>query len=72
MRARAQGIITIECVVEPDGECGDIRIVRSFAPLFGLDAEAIAAARRWRFKSGMREGPPVAVLVNIEIELNIR
>ena len=72
MRARAQGIITVECVVEPNGECGDVRVVRAFTPPFGLDAEAIETARRWRFRPGMRAGEAVPVLVNLEIEFNIR
>jgi protein TonB len=72
MRARAQGVITVECVVEPNGECGDVRIVRSILPPFGLDEQAIEAARRWRFRPGTRSGDPVPVLVNLEIEFNIR
>jgi protein TonB len=71
MRARAQGIITVECVVEPNGECGDMRIVSGFTPPFGLDEQALAAARRWRFRPGMRAGEAVPVLVNLEIEFNI-
>jgi len=72
MRARAQGVVTLECVVEPNGECGEIRIVRSFTPPFGLDEEAIAAARRWRFRPGTRDNEPVPVLVRLEIAFNIR
>jgi protein TonB len=72
MRARAQGVITVECVVEPNGECGDVRVVRAFAPPFGLDEEAMAAARRWRFRPGMRGSEPVPVVVHLEIEFNIR
>lgn len=72
VRARAQGVITVACVVEPSGECGDLRVVRGFTPPFGLDAQAIDAARRWRFRPGTREGEPVPVLVNLEIEFNIR
>jgi protein TonB len=72
MRARAQGVITVECVVEPDGECGDVRVVRGFTPPFGLDVKALEAARRWRFRPGTRGGEPVPVLVNLEIEFNIR
>ena len=71
MRARAQGIITVECVVEPNGECGDVRVVRAFAPPYGLDREAIDAARRWYFRPGTRAGEPVPVLVSLEIEFNI-
>jgi periplasmic protein TonB len=72
VRARAQGVVTVECVVEPNGECGEVRVLRAFNPPFGLDQEALAAARRWRFKPGMREGEPVPVLVNLEIEFTIR
>ena len=72
MRARAQGVITVECVVEPDGECGDVRVVHEFDPAFGLDGKAIEAARRWRFRPGTRNGEPVPVLVLLEIGFNIR
>ena len=72
VRARAQGIITVECVVEPNGECGDVRVIRGFAPPYGLDQQALATARRWRFRPGTRAGEAVPVLVNLEIEFNIR
>ena len=71
MRARAHGVITVECVVERNGECGDVRVVRAFAPPYGLDREAIDAARRWYFRPGTRAGEPVPVLVSLEIEFNI-
>lgn len=72
MRARAQGVVTVACVVEPNGECGDLKVIRTFTPPHGLDQQALAAARRWRFRPGMRDGMPVRVLVNLEIEFNIR
>jgi protein TonB len=72
VRARAQGVITVECVVEPNGQCGELRVLRAFNPPFGLDQQALAAARRWRFKPGTRNGEPVPVLVNLLIEFNIR
>lgn len=72
LRARAQGVITVACVVEPSGECGEMRVVRAFNPPFGLDQQALEAARRWRFRPGTRGGDPVPVLVNLELEFNIR
>jgi protein TonB len=72
LRARAQGVITVECVVEPNGECGEMRVVHAFNPPFGLDQQALDAARRWRFRPGTREGDPVPVVVNLELEFNIR
>jgi protein TonB len=72
MLARAQGVVTVECVVEPNGQCGDVRVIHSFTPPYGLDQQALAAARRWRFDPGTRHGEAVPVLVNLEIEFNIR
>jgi protein TonB len=72
MRARAQGAITIECVVQTTGMCTNIRVKRSFNPTFGLDAEAIKAAAQWRFRPGTRRGEPVPVLVTMEIDFALR
>ena len=72
MRARAQGAITVECVVQTSGVCTNIRVTRAFNPTFGLDQEAIKAAAQWRFRPGMRRGQPVAVLVTMEIAFALR
>ena len=72
IRARAQGTILVECVVQPTGTCTNFRVKRSITPSFGLEEEAIKAAAQWRFKPGMRNGQPVAVLVTIEIAFAIR
>lgn len=39
---------------------------------FGLDQEAIAAAKRWRFKPGMMNGRPVPVAISIELTFTLR
>jgi len=70
--AKVQGDIWLDCVVLPDGTVGDIEIVRSLDPVFGLDQEAIRAARQWRFEPGTRNGEPVAVLVTIELSFTLR
>jgi protein TonB len=72
MRARAQGAITVECLVQTTGVCANIRVKHSFNPTFGLDEEAIKAAAQWRFRPGMRRGEPVAVLVTMEIAFVLR
>jgi protein TonB len=72
MRARIQGSVLVECVVEPSGVCTNIQIVRSLDPRFGLDQEAVKSVRQWRFKPGTRLGQPVAVLVTIEVEFALR
>ena len=72
MRAKVQGVVRLEGVVLPDGTVGDVRILRSLDPVFGLDEEAIKAAKQFRFAPGTRFGQPVAVLVSFEIEFTLR
>ena len=72
MRARIEGVVTLECVVRPNGACSDIRVVRSLDRAFGLDAEAERAAAQWRFKPGTRFGEPVPVVIRIELTFTLR
>jgi protein TonB len=72
MRAKVQGTVWLECVVMPDGTVGRVQVVRSLDSTFGLDQEAIKAAKQWRFRPGMRLGEPVAVLITIELAFTLR
>ena len=72
MRARIQGQVWVECVVQPSGVCSDVQVVRSLDPTFGLDREAVRAAEKWRFRPGTRLGQPVPVLVTIELSFALR
>jgi periplasmic protein TonB len=72
MRAKLQGVAVLSGVVAPDGTLQNIRIARSLDAAFGLDQEAIACVRQWRFRPGMRMGKPVAVAVTIEVAFNLR
>jgi periplasmic protein TonB len=72
MRARLQGVVVLNCIVQPDGKCTDIRVMRSLDAMFGLDEQAVASAREWRFRPGQRLGSPVPVQVTLEIAFNIR
>jgi len=72
MRAKVQGVVRLEGVVLPDGSVSDLKVTRSLDPVFGLDQEAIKAARQFRFVPGTRFGEPVAVLVSFEIEFTLR
>lgn len=72
MRAKVQGTVLLECVVLADGTVGPVEVVRSLDPTFGLDDEAVKAAKQWRFRPGTRFGEPVAVLVTIELTFTLR
>ena len=72
MRAKIQGTVLVECVVRPDGTVGDVQVVRSLDSVFGLDQEAVRAAKQWRFRPGVRMGEPVPVLITIELTFTLR
>jgi len=72
MRARVQGVAVVSCVVRPDGTVADVEIVRSLDSSFGLDEEAIKAAKRWRFRPGTLRGEAVSVRVVIEMSFTLR
>jgi periplasmic protein TonB len=72
MRAKVQGTVWLECVVLPDGSVGPVEVVKSLDQSFGLDQEAVKAAKQWRFRPGTRLGEPVAVLVTIELTFTLR
>jgi TonB family protein len=73
MRAKIQGVVTLEAVVLADGSVGPVRVTRSLDPTFGLDQEAERTVKKWRFRPGTnRTGDPVPVLVEIEMTFTLR
>jgi protein TonB len=73
MRAKIQGVVTLEAVVLPDGSVGPVRVTRSLDPNFGLDQEAERTVKLWRFAPGTnRLGEAVPVLVEIEMTFTLR
>jgi protein TonB len=71
-RAGIQGVAVVECVVGTDGTVGEARIVRSLDQSYGLDAEALAAARLYLFSPGTRSGKPIPVVVTLEMSFTVR
>ena len=72
MRARVQGLVTMQAIVLADGSVGPTRILRSLDAIFGLDQEALRTVKQWRFVPGRRGGKPVAVMVEIEMMFTLR
>ena len=69
-KAQYQGTVVLEAIVRKDGSVEILRVVRSVG--FGLDENAIKALKEWKFKPGMRNGVPVDVALNIEVNFNLR
>jgi TonB family protein len=68
-KAKYQGDVVLSVIVDPSGHTRDIHIVRSLG--LGLDEKAVEAVRRWRFDPAIKDGQPVAVLVNIEVKFHL-
>ena len=72
MRAKVTGTVYMDAVVLPDGTVGDVTVTRSLDSVFGLDQEAIKAVRQWLFRPATRFGEPVAILVEVAVDFNLR
>jgi protein TonB len=69
---RIQGTVLLAAVVLSDGTVGETTVLRSLDTIFGLDAQAVLAARQWVFNPGMKDGMAVAVRVTIEMTFTLR
>jgi len=68
-KAKYQGTCVLYVVVGPDGKPRDIRVSRTLG--LGLDEKAIEAVKSWRFEPAMKDGKPVSVAINIEVDFRL-
>jgi periplasmic protein TonB len=68
-KAKYQGIVVLAIVVDPLGHPREVRVARSLG--LGLDEKAIEAVQKWKFAPGVKNGIPVAVRVNIEVNFRL-
>lgn len=68
-RAKFQGYVVLALVIDPTGRVRDIHVARSLG--MGLDEKALEAVRNWKFMPGMKDGRPVAVQVNVEVNFRL-
>jgi len=71
MRLKIVGRVEMDAVVLTDGRVGYIRVTRSLDRVYGLDAEAVATLRRWRFEPGLKDGRPVPVAIVVQMEYRL-
>ena len=71
-QAHVEGNVLLDVVVTAEGSVADVKVARSLDTNYGLDNQAIAAAKEWKFKAGMKDGKPVAVRVMIELNFTLK
>jgi TonB family protein len=67
--AKYDGTCVLSLIVGADGRPYDIKVSRALGK--GLDEKAIEAVRQWRFKPAMKEGEPVSVVINVEVQFRL-
>jgi len=72
MRARIEGIVGLDVVVEANGSVGRVVVTRSLDPVFGLDQQAMKAMKQWTFKPGLKDGKAVAVDIDIQMNFTLK
>ena len=70
--AGIEGVVILQAVVLPNGHVTGVHVVKSLDTRFGLDNQAVKAAKEWRFNPGERYGKPVAVIVTIELTFTLK
>jgi TonB family protein len=63
------GTVLLSIVIEPDGTATNFQIVKGMG--FGLDEKAVEAIGQWRFSPGAKDGVPVPVKANIEVNFRL-
>jgi periplasmic protein TonB len=68
-KAKFQGTVVLFVVVDEHGNPRDIRVIRPLG--LGLDQKAVEAVEKWKFNPGKKDGKPVPVQAQIEVNFRL-
>jgi periplasmic protein TonB len=68
-KAKYGGIVMLSVIVDAEGYPRDIRVVKSLG--MGLDEKAAEAVRKWKFRAGRKDGKPVNVRAQIQVDFRL-
>lgn len=68
--AKARGTVVVTATIHEDGTLTVENVVRPLE--YGLTEAAVEALKNWKFAPGVKNGKPVAVTVNIEVNFNLK
>jgi len=69
-RRGIEGDVVLEVIVTQSGSVDRVKVVRGLGS--GLDQNAMAAVRQWRFNPARRQGVPVDAVLEISVEFRMR
>jgi protein TonB len=67
---RIQGTVLLYIQVDARGRAINMRVLHSLAG--GLDEKAMEAVRKWKFNPAMKDGKPVTVEAQVEVNFRLR
>jgi protein TonB len=67
-KAKYSGVVVLSIEVDQTGHTRNLRVAKGVG--LGLDEKAIEAVKQWRFKPGLKNGKPV--IVRAQVEVNFR
>jgi TonB family protein len=68
-KAGLEGMVLLKIVVDPEGKARDPKVLRSLG--LGLDEQAIVAVNNWQFQPGVKDGQPVPVQAQVEVNFRL-
>jgi TonB family protein len=68
-KAGLQGMVLLKIIVDEGGKSRDPKVLRSLG--LGLDEQAIVAVNNWQFQPGVKDGQPVPVQAQIEVNFRL-
>jgi len=68
-KAKYSGTVVLYIEVDTTGHARNMRILKGIG--LGLDEKALDAVNKWRFKPGLKDGKPVVVRAQIEVNFRL-
>ena len=67
-QARVQGVVVLDCVIDPSGRVADVKVLRGHSL---LAPAAVDAVRQWLYTPTRLNGAPVAVLLTVTVRFTL-
>jgi TonB family protein len=68
-KAKYQGTVLLYVEVDAGGRAQNIRVLHSLG--LGLDEKAMEAVKKWKFRPGYKDGKPVRVVAEVEVNFRL-
>lgn len=68
-KAKYQGTVVLYVEIDPSGRAVNVRVLHSLG--LGLDEKAMEAVAKWKFRPGYKDGRPVTVQAQVEVNFRL-